>query len=275
MTPCRRTLIALLLLGSFACHGTVADAEFEATLGFADALLSEGEHYRAITEYKRVIFLLGPGRNAARARAFIGIGAAFFQGEDFFRASDWLRTHRREYETRGSWGAGERLLLRALLRVGELDEAALMASEHNVPEGVFYSGLVHAYGRRWDAARASFTSIAPDQPCAPAALWNAEIMTAADRAGHKSPRLAGSLAAVPGLGYLYAGHPQSAMAALFMNALLITGGIQAYQGEQYALGGLVSFLALTWYAGNIYGSVCAAGRYNDRRAEAFLIQLQE
>lgn len=268
--------VLMLLLACGARAVTAGDAiPADAILGFADALLAEGEYYRAITEYKRAIYMLGPRLSAPRARAVVGIGRAYFLGGDYARACDWLRGRRFEYQRSNTWGAGEPLLLRALLRVGEYDEAARMAGHHPGPEGGFYAGLVEAYGRRWDAARERFASVPADQALADPARWNAQIVTAAARAGYKRPAVAGALAVLPGLGYLYAGHPQSALAALFMNALLITGSAQALRAEQYALGSLATFLALTWYAGNIYGSVHAAERYNDRMAEEFLAQLRE
>jgi hypothetical protein len=79
---------------------------------------------------------------------------------------------------------------------------------------------------------------------------------------YKNPKLAGALAIIPGLGYLYSDHKRSALSALILNGLLAGAAYEAFENDQPILGALFSSIGIGWYAGNIYGSIHAAERYN-------------
>lgn len=275
----RRTVLALLLLACSVKHAGAGDLELETAteqvLGFADTLLSEGEYYRAVTEYRRALFLLPAWRSEERARAVLGAGRAYYLGEEFARAGEWLTAHLHEAQGTSTWVPTQQTLYRSLLRSGDTGAVLDLASASKSPEGEFYSGLALAHERRWTDAQCFFENLPADHDYSDAARHNIGVLAEAARGPYKHARLAGRLAVVPGMGYLYAGHKQSALTAFLLNSLLITGSVQAFRSEQYTLGGFTGFLALTWYAGSIYGSVLAAERYNDRRAESYLDRLRD
>ncbi|MDY6822564.1 MAG: hypothetical protein SWH68_02015 [Thermodesulfobacteriota bacterium] len=93
-------------------------------------------------------------------------------------------------------------------------------------------------------------------------------------ASMKRPRLAGGLAVVPGAGYLYTDRYQDALIAFLFNAGMIIAAVEAFDNGNEALGCIIAGVELGFYAGNIYGSISAAHKYNRQRADAFLNDLR-
>jgi hypothetical protein len=67
---------------------------------------------------------------------------------------------------------------------------------------------------------------------------------------------------IPGLGYAYTEHWQSAVSALVINGLLTYATIRSIHNDQDRQGAYWGAITLAWYSGSIYGSVKSAERYN-------------
>lgn len=91
---------------------------------------------------------------------------------------------------------------------------------------------------------------------------------------HKSPKLAGTLAIVPGAGYLYCGRYRDALVSFVLNGGLILAAYESFDREHYALGGVITFVGFGFYAGNIYGSASSAHKYNRAANRAFISRLK-
>jgi hypothetical protein len=83
------------------------------------------------------------------------------------------------------------------------------------------------------------------------------------------------LSIVPGGGQLYCNRYQDAMTAFLINAGLIWAAWEAFDNEQYALGSVISFVEFGFYAGNIYGAVSSAHKYNRDRIAEFRERLNQ
>lgn len=81
----------------------------------------------------------------------------------------------------------------------------------------------------------------------------------------KNPVLAGLFSVVPGGGFLYTGRIRDAAAAFFLNAGLGLAAWKAFEQDNPALGGVISFVGAGFYSGSIYGSVSAAHKFNHAR----------
>ena len=71
-------------------------------LGLADAFLAEGEYYRAITEYKKFLFLFPDSGKAGYA--LYGVGTAYYRGEEYDPAARTFYVVQEKYG-RGSHAA--------------------------------------------------------------------------------------------------------------------------------------------------------------------------
>ena len=91
----------------------------------------------------------------------------------------------------------------------------------------------------------------------------------------KSPPLAMSLSAlVPGSGQLYVGRVRQAALAFALNGIFILGTLEAFQNENYVVGGILLFLEVGWYGGNIYNAGNNAHKYNQRMKHRYRQQMK-
>jgi hypothetical protein len=263
-------LISFGSLLLFLCSAAGSSAQrVDATLGFARSLHAEGEYYRAITEYKRVLYEAPPESLTIRETAILGVGGALFSGGEYARSAEWLQAHVRGIRIGDSRNECVRVMYRAFLADGAGSRLLEVSRElgDSTPETRLYQGLAHARIRHWDEAVTAFQNLSGDERYGPTASAFAALAQEGERAAWKSPRMAAILGVIPGMGYWYAGHRQTGIASLLVNGLFVGATIQAFRSDQNLLGGFLSLFTVSWYSGNIYGSAVAARRYNDRLQE--------
>jgi hypothetical protein len=90
----------------------------------------------------------------------------------------------------------------------------------------------------------------------------------------KNPLIAGGLSILPGAGQLYCERYQDSIIAFLLNAGLGIAAYESFDDKNYALGGLISFVGLGFYAGNIYGAVSSAHKYNKESNQNFIKELK-
>lgn len=239
-----------------------------------DAFRDEGEHYRAITEYKKLLILFPDSEKADYA--FFNIGMSYFQGEEYDSAAGTFSSLREKHE-----------------------------SSVYVAPGEYFEGLCYWKQKKYEKAKERFDTLIlmhPDTEYAPRALAAKSLIgideenTAVSRielqrlidaypadknaanAGEalrylneyeqlpeKSSMAAGFLSAVlPGSGYAYAGNFEDGITAFAVNALFIAGTVTAIHQRNYTTAYLAGAFGLPFYVGNIYGSANAARKWNVR-----------
>jgi hypothetical protein len=97
----------------------------------------------------------------------------------------------------------------------------------------------------------------------------------ADQIDRLNPGLAGTLAIVPGGGYLYCRRYQDALISFLVNGALIYAAYEAFDKDMPALGSLITFVEIGFYSGNIYGSISSAHKYNRNRQRDFIDRLKQ
>lgn len=78
----------------------------------------------------------------------------------------------------------------------------------------------------------------------------------------KNPVLAGILAIIPGGGMLYCERYKDAFISFCFNTGLIWAAYTAFDHDNPALGGVITFVETGFYSGNIYGTITAAHKHN-------------
>ena len=133
----------------------------------------------------------------------------------------------------------------------------------------FRIAWIHVDRGDWPAARSALNAISPERRDDYRVATLLADLDAAARIPTKSPALAGGLSLVPGLGQLYCERYEDAIIAFLVNGGLILASVEAFNHDLYALGGALGFVELGFYAGNIYGAVNDAHKYNRRAVRAF------
>jgi hypothetical protein len=145
---------------------------------------------------------------------------------------------------------------------------ALSSAADVIDRARYELGWLHVDQGRWVDADLAFGRISPDNQDRFQVADLKKALARSEAIPIKHPTTAGLLSIVPGGGQLYCNRYQDALTAFLINAGLIWAAWEAFDNEQYALGSVISFVGFGFYAGNIYGAVSSAHKYNrDRISE--------
>ncbi|GAB6097742.1 hypothetical protein JCM14469_39960 [Desulfatiferula olefinivorans] len=282
MKPLCSLLMILLTAAAVTAetHGPLcltADDQF----AYARDLLDATDYETARVEFKRFLRFFPDDARTAEAR--FRIGQAFFDEGQVAGALPEL-TALIDEEGNGPWGVEASILAaRCHLRTGNpvLGEIVLKnivetTTDPQVRDRVFYeTAWLRLETGRWDRAKDALGHLSPpgrDLYQAGHILSELEKTPSIPR---KNPRVAGTLALIPGAGYLYLERYQDALVAFLLNGGLILAAAESFDHDRPALGGVIAFVGFGFYAGNIYGSAGSAHKYNRRAARDFLTRLKE
>ncbi|MCG6907830.1 MAG: tetratricopeptide repeat protein [Desulfobacteraceae bacterium] len=276
--------LALLLTAAagsqaLAAGGTIqlsADDQF----GFAREAAEKGAYTQAVFEFRRFVYFFPDDPRAGEAR--MAIGRALFMDRQFREA---ISAFREVVEKEGGRLAETALLeiSAAHLALGEtraalqaLDELLAVTADDDMRDRVWLRvGWIYLDQGEFDAARQAFARVRPESR---EKLGIGEIEEGLDRAGdisRKSPAAAGIFSLVPGGGYLYTGLKRDALVALLVNGAFAAAAWEAFDNDLPVLGGLLTTVGLGFYAGNIYGGVSSAHKFNRQQEKAFVERLRQ
>lgn len=237
---------------------------------YGDHLFRDGDYYRAITEYRRYLYLTrGLGEQAQRVA--LAIGEAYLRGRQLEAAASQF-----ESVARRTTGTQRVVALISAGRAAVLDDKPLLASrwlsqaqeeagEDPVlaGEAQYLLGWARLGERDWDAARTAFDTVAGGS--SPRAATAGAVVAQLDGRGEleqKNPLLAGALSLIPGLGHMYLGQWAVGVAALTWNALFVFAtGWSIYSGE-WGVAAVLAVFELSWFSGTMFGALNGAFRHN-------------
>lgn len=274
-----RKIVPLLLCGVllFARGSSAQEMTADKMLSFADHLYEQGDYYRAITEYERVIFFY-PDRPAAKTARF-QIALSYFKGNKLDVAIARFRALAEDYP-------GDEIGKKSLFLLGE---ACYQKRDYAEAADVFrkfiasYPGDQHADTARvkhgwsslrqgkWQEAEDEFRKVPAGSSLRTQAEWFAAEAETYPGIPKKSPALAGGLSAIlPGAGQLYVDRPGDAAASFLLNGAFLWATVEAFHRGENAVGGVFLFFETGWYAGNIYNAVNGAYKYNRLSQQRYL-----
>lgn len=256
-------------------EATAPDSEIFAraveALRFADHLFLDGDWYRAITEYRRHLYLV-KGRGAEAERAAVAIGEALARGEQWDAAGRQLdgvaqRAARLELRHEALYAAGQAYLADGRPELAKPRFRLVVEDNATEPRLRARSKWLLAWGHfdagELELARRYFQELADAKQ--EHAAEAATIVQALDAEGSlpiKDPLLAGILSLVPGLGHAYLGQWGVASTSFVWNSLFIFAAVSAWLSGDWAVAVVLSVFELGWYSGGIFGAVAGAYRHN-------------
>ena len=252
------------VLVAMALLFTVSDAagqlpEVEA-VAVADSLVAEGDLYRAISEYKHVLYASDDCKS--RSRAVVGIASTLYRGEQYLRAVGWLDRKGSVLLATDRKFADE-IYLTSLFRTRLAEDLLRFSRTLDGAMSLYGVALAGCLKEEWGSAQGYFERVEEASPYHARARSAVEVCQRAAKIGRKNPSVAGTLGVIPGAGYLYSGHPQTALAAAVVNSAFIFSAYQAFDSGNIVLGTTLAFWSFLWYGGSIVGSVQAAERHNE------------
>lgn len=142
------------------------------------------------------------------------------------------------------------------------------------PKIFLLNGLIFANKCDWQNSMYSYQSLSEYDSYRQISNVNFQLAEKAIGLKNKSPSLAGALSIIPGLGYAYTGHKQTAITAFLVNGLIAYATYTNLKNRNYGMGILTGVFNLSFYFGNIYGAAKSAKRYNEQRKKSIINKLE-
>ncbi len=242
---------------------------------FALELESEGKFEKALTEYRR--FLSYYPDSFYRGEVSRAIIRLLLEKERFKEVREEAITllHSEDSELVNQEEL-KYIIGYSYLKTDSLDMAReylkKISHDHNLKSKAYLlRGFTYVQEDNLQEARNQFKQIETSSPYFEQAQSSIELTKKGEELNYKNPWLAAGLSVVPGLGYLYSGHKETALSSFLINGLLFSGTKKAFDNNNKALGTLVGVFSLAFYSGNIYGAYRTAEDYNQRLRQEYLM----
>jgi tetratricopeptide (TPR) repeat protein len=277
---------ALAILICMSSPALSLNIDGEQQLGYADTLFANQQYLKAAKEYQRFAFFFKdhPKNRTARFRA----GEAFLLAREPAQAVRILQTlisEKQVSEEQNDALSMETFFLLAECHlqlnmptqaVVQLNNAIVLSDDPTVEDRAYYRiGWIHIEIADWDGAKKAFNRMSTTGRRRHGLERLDKALSGAGDRPSKNPALAGTLSVIPGGGQLYCHRYEDALIAFALNAGFFWAASDAFDNEQYGLGGLLSFVGLGFYLGNIYGAVNDAHKYNHLQTRQFIDQLRQ
>lgn len=254
-----------------------SDKQFD----FAEFYFSNKEYLRAIGEYKRFIYFFPKDKRVESA--MYRIGMAYYYDKRFREAIDsFKKLIDKDIDTDFSIKSYF-MTSESYLRINAFNSAIInlhnlitITDDVNLKDKAYYRiGWIYIEMASWEKARVYFEKISAQNK---QKYRFEKLSTELEKVKYipeKNPQIAGFLSVIPGAGYLYCKRYKDAIIAFLLNTGLIYAAYESFDDDQYALGGLITFVGFGFYAGSIYGSITSAHKYNRKRTEKFIKNLRD
>lgn len=276
----RHSWIAALFLFSFFlipipllfAEITISD---DAQYDFALETMKAGDFDRAIIEFERFVHFFPEDRRIPKARLLIGV--CHLEAGEFEKARERLKNISEEYAQTTVAGKALLFMGETYYRQGISEEAARyfqrVVDEYPVPSlknpALYRLGWSNLQANEWRKAEQTFSLVERNSPLYPSAQDLSTRSLEGEQLPLKDPTIAGMLAIIPGLGHVYCNRPKDALVAFLLNGLFIWATIEAFDEDLPVLGGILGFVSLGFYGGNIYSAVNAAHKHNRKVRDDF------
>ncbi len=252
-----------------------SDTQFE----YARLLFSQEDYSSALTEYKRFVHFFSEEEQAEKANFMVG--ECLLKLGKIKQAQKIFYDHINKYR-------GSSLSTEAYLRVatchekqGELAQAAAalkaladISSDKAVKDKAKYrAAWIYVDAMQTSKALKTFNEIEEKDKYKVDTI--APDLEAIENSRYKSPTLAGTLALVPGAGHVYCERYKDAFISFVINSLLTYAAYEAFDNDQNALGGILTFVEAGFYTGNIYSAVGCAKKHNEHKKEGLINDLKK
>lgn len=254
-----------------------ADKQFD----FAEHHFTAKAYGMAIIEYQRFIYFFPEDERVALA--MYNIGRAYYATNRFQEAvavfEKIIDQHSGTDLSVKSYFMNSRCLVNLNASgsaVINLQNLIAITSDINVKDKAYYQiGWIYLNQALWEKATLYFSKISPQNKNKykldklGAELEKQRLLP------KKNPNIAGFISIIPGAGYLYCERYHDALITFLLNGALIYAAYESFDEGHNALGGLISFVGFGFYAGNIYGAITSAHRYNRNNTDRFLKNLTD
>jgi len=253
----------------------------DSQLDYANHCLENQDYMAAAAEYKKFIYFFPDDKRIAIAEYKIGM--SYFHNKSYIKALNHF-THILDQNGPTDTGILSAFMVsHCYQRVRNYSSAIenliylkQVTADTDLSDKIYYHiGWLYLESGDFDRAHSAFSNIS----IANQTVYNTGNLKI-DLSAHaeipqKNPITAGIFSIIPGGGYLYCGRYRDALTAFIINSALIYGAYESFDEDLYAIGGIMAVFELGFYAGNIYGGVSSAHKFNLREQNKFVQGLKK
>jgi len=253
-----------------------SDKQFE----FAEYYFSNKEYFRAIGEYKRFVYFFP--EDIRVELAMFRTGMSYFHGKHFTNAIDSFKTLIDRYVNTNFSIKSYFMISESHVKLKAYGPAIInlqnliaVTDDGNVRDKAYYRiGWIYTETASWEKARLYFSKISAQNKDKYRLERLAAELDKEKLVPKKYPGLAGFFSIIPGAGFLYCERYQDALIAFLLNGGLMYAAYESFDNGHNALGGVIAFVEIGFYAGNIYGAITSAHKYNRNKTGQFIEKLK-
>ncbi|MDQ1089988.1 membrane protein insertion efficiency factor YidD [Siphonobacter sp. SORGH_AS_1065] len=142
------------------------------------------------------------------------------------------------------------------------------------PKLLNLQALLYSKQKNWDLAVQSYRELSAFQNYTALSNSAIRLITKVNNQKKKNPLVAGALSIIPGAGYWYTGHKQTAVTSFLINGLLGFATYSNIKKETYGMTALTGVFNLSFYLGNMTGAAKSAKRYNEQQTQQLINKLE-
>lgn len=161
------------------------------------------------------------------------------------------------------------LAINNFLNITSLDTNFIITPRQKLLNGLLYANLY-----KWEDAKDIYKILSTEFPQNKLFNVNYETINNFKILKEKNPTLSGIISIIPGAGYFYTGHKQTAVSAFVINSLLAYATYTNIKSKNYGMAILTGIFNLSFYIGNIQGSIKSAKRFNLQKKKSLINKLE-
>lgn len=272
MNKCQRCVLLCIFIALSQPSAVLSKQitiDSEDQLRFALQTMERGQYLRAVGEFERFIHFFPEDEKVPEAYYLVGV--CYLRGKKYDSARKVFEEVNKRYSSSAIGGRALFLLGEAYFKEGLFADAepffkkVIEAYSHlELKNAALYRmGWNQMKEDKWQEASDTFMRVENSSPLYPSAQDLSRLSLKGEDLSYKNPTSAGIMAGVlPGLGHAYCNRYKDGVVALLLNGITIWAAIEAFDEDLEVLGGILTFLELGWYAGNIYSAVNSAHKHN-------------
>lgn len=260
-------LVSLLRPATLLSGQIIIDSNVQFHL--AIKLMERNEYHLAVAEFERFIHFFPEDEKLPRALYLIG--ACYLNGKEYESARKVFGNVCKAYPNSAIAGQALFLIGESYYRQGIQEEAKcyfkMVLDQYPEPgltsAATYRLGWSYMQANKWRDASETFKVVEESSPLYANSQDLSRQSLKGEHLPHKYPTAAGVTAAIiPGLGHAYCNRYRDGLMAFLLNGLFIWAAVESFDQDHDVLGGIISFLELGWYSGNIYSAVNCAHKHN-------------
>lgn len=276
------TVVIFLSLFAFHAHASMElIIDEEKQLSFAEQYFKDGDYRRAIGEYEKFVYFFPESGKIEFTRYKIGL--SYMKNEQYDQAVNAFFSIIEDYrDTKYAFKSYIEISRVYLLKkaysmsLANLNNLIMIAADQaTVDEAYHEKAWVYMEMGLWAKAIDCLKKVSLKNQDRYSIKETLNGLAKKNHIKRKNPTAAGFLSVVPGAGHLYCGRGKDALISFILNGAMIFAAYEAFDNDLNGIGGIISFLELGFYSGNIYSAVSSAHKYNRDEQRRFLDYLKK